>query len=85
MIDWNTKSCVNLISVVCLLWAVVVSVVARWCGGAVGQWLELRTLNGENPVSSPFAAISRLVQSTLQHFTQLYKLLAGYKQWWICE
>ena len=42
------------------------------------QWF--RTLNWENPVSNSVV----FFHSTLHQFTQLYKWVPGYRQWWIC-
>ena len=52
-----------------------------------GLGVELRTLDYENPGSNPGCGVKTLgkfFHSTLLQFTQLNKLVPGYRQWWIC-
>ena len=52
-----------------------------------GSGVELRTLDYENPGSNPGCGVKtfgKFFQSTLLQFTQLYKWVPGYRQWWIC-
>ena len=51
--------------------------------------VERRTRNraspGSNPPLPPFRRLGIFILSTTPQFTQLYKWVPGYRQWWTCE
>ena len=51
--------------------------------------VECRTRNqgspGPNPPLLPFQSLGIFILSTMPQFTQLYKRVPGYRQWWKCE
>ena len=52
-----------------------------------GSWVEIRTLDYENPGSNPGCGVKTLgkvFHSTLLQFTQLNKWVLDCRQWWLC-
>ena len=53
-----------------------------------GSGVELQTIAYENPGMNPVLwclnPLGKFFNSPLLQFTQLYKRVPGYRQWWIC-